>query len=193
MSEPDPRLAALLYRIRQLLRTCGDRARVHWLRLCGAKGIDRKCLIGPGCRIDRGWRVVLGARSVLQKDVWIAIVSDAGNLEAGDHCFLGRGTTIEVSQKVTIGRGALIGPGVYITDHNHGTRRGVPMFEQACVAAPVRIGSNVWIGAGVVILPGVTIGEGAVVAAGAVVTKDVLANAIVGGAPARFLKMRGEE
>ena len=52
------------------------------------------------------------------------------------------------------------------------------------------IGNDVWIGHGAVILPGVTVGDGAVVGANAVVTKDVSPYAIVGGAPARVIRMR---
>lgn len=50
------------------------------------------------------------------------------------------------------------------------------------------IGNNGWIGFNATILPGVSIGDGAIVAAGAVVTKDVPANTIVGGVPAKFIK-----
>lgn len=59
--------------------------------------------------------------------------------------------------------------------------------------APVRLGNNVWVGAHATILAGVTVGDNAVVAAGAVVTKDVPANAVVGGVPARIIKMIGEQ
>jgi acetyltransferase-like isoleucine patch superfamily enzyme len=55
-------------------------------------------------------------------------------------------------------------------------------------AKPIHIGKRVWLGANVTVLQGVTIGENAIVAAGAVVTKDVPANTIVGGVPAKILK-----
>ena len=68
---------------------------------------------------------------------------------------------------------------------NHGL---APEDRHTTYPAPVILGRNVWVGSNSTILQGVTIGDNAVVAAGAVVTKDVPANAIVGGVPAKVIK-----
>ena len=181
----------LIHRLMEIRRLVGCRLRVHAFRLFGGRKIDPKCLFGRGVRIKRPWLASMGARCVLQPDVWINIVSDTANVDIGASTFLGRGVEIEASQRVRIGRGCLIAPRVYITDHNHAMAIGTPMFEQACIAAEVEIGDDVWIGANAVILPGVRIGDGAVIGAGAVVTRSVEARAIVGGVPARVIRYRG--
>lgn len=84
---------------------------------------------------------------------------------------------------ITINDGAMIAANVQLISNNHDLHD-----RQLLVCKPVHIGRNAWIGAGATILPGVTVGENAVVAAGAVVTKDVEANTIVGGNPAKFIK-----
>ena len=65
-----------------------------------------------------------------------------------------------------------------------------PIRVQGIYKRDTRVGSNVWIGHGAQILRGVTVGDNAIVGAGSVVTKDVPANAVVGGVPARVLRMR---
>ncbi len=71
-----------------------------------------------------------------------------------------------------------------MVDHDHDTVNG------GFVSAPIKIGDNVWIGANSVILKGVTIGNNAIIAAGSIVTKDVPANAIVGGCPAKVIRYK---
>ena len=79
---------------------------------------------------------------------------------------------------------------VYITNHNHGTKKSELIRRQGYVENDTLIGDDVWIGANVAILAGVRIGNGAIIGAGAVVTKDVPPYAIVGGVPAKVIKYR---
>jgi len=173
------------------MRIAACRLRVLACRTAGGRRVHPKCLFGRGVRVERPWLAELGERCVLQEGVWLNVGGDSASLAIGHHTFIGRGVVIEVSQRVEIGSGGLIAPGVFITDHNHAMAPGTPMFEQPCVAAPVRIGDDVWIGANAVILPGVEIGDGAVIAAGAVVNRPVPRNAIVGGVPATLIRYRG--
>lgn len=126
----------------------------------------------------------MGQRTTLEESVWIKAEDDQAQIRIGSFAFLGRGCEIDSTISVMIGDGTLIGPQVFITDHNHKTCRQQPIAEQGCSGAPVVIDNDVWIGTQVVILPGVTVHHGAVIAAGAVVTKDVPAFEIWGGVPA---------
>ncbi|MDE6854719.1 MAG: galactoside O-acetyltransferase [Muribaculaceae bacterium] len=84
---------------------------------------------------------------------------------------------------ITIDDGAMIAANVQLISNNH------DLYErQVITCKPVHIGRNAWIGAGATILPGVTIGDNAVVGAASVVTKDVQADTIVAGNPAKFIK-----
>lgn len=86
---------------------------------------------------------------------------------------------------ITIEDNVLIAPKVSLLSEGHPVN---PNERQSLVPGPIHIKKNAWIGAGATILPGVTIGENAVVASGAVVSKDVNANTVVGGIPARHIK-----
>ncbi|WP_132055684.1 sugar O-acetyltransferase [Pseudocnuella soli] len=86
---------------------------------------------------------------------------------------------------ITIEDGVLIAPKVSLLSEGHPVS---PNDRQSIVPGHIHIKENAWIGAGATILPGVTIGENSVVAAGAVVSKDVPANTIVGGVPAKIIK-----
>jgi len=94
---------------------------------------------------------------------------------------------LDVNQ-VTFGDNVMVAPKVQIYTATHplnpeGRNSGREL------GYPIVIGNNVWIGGGAIICPGVTIGDNAVIAAGAVVTKDVEKNVLVGGNPAKFIKV----
>ncbi|MFD5019487.1 sugar O-acetyltransferase [Paenibacillus sp. NPDC058367] len=107
------------------------------------------------------------------------------NITVGKNVFFNIGCSFQDRGGINIGDGTMIGMNVTIATLNH----GLPLeTRNVTYPSPVIIGDNVWIGSNATILPGVTIGDNSVVAAGAVVTKDVPANTVVAGVPAKELK-----
>ncbi|MEM7623734.1 MAG: acyltransferase, partial [Planctomycetota bacterium] len=104
--------------------------------------------------------------------------------------YINRFTMIDATEKIDIGDRTMMGPGCYITDHDHGTALGTPIPKQPLHGAPTIIENDCWIGAGVTVLKNLTIGQGAIVAAGAVVTKSIEPNAIAAGVPAKVIAHR---
>ena len=115
------------------------------------------------------------------------------DLTIGD--FSGVGIDCNVGGSVTIGDHVMMGPECVLLSHNHRfDRLDIPMCQQGfSEEQPIHIGNDVWIGTRAIILPGVTVGDHSVVGAGAVVTKDVPPYAVVGGVPAKILKMRNAQ
>ena len=112
--------------------------------------------------------------------------TDCGkNLKIGKNVFINSCCQFQDQGGITIGDGTLVGPKTVIATLNHHMD---PSKRAKLFPKPVVIGKNVWIGANVTILPGVTIGDGAIIAAGAVVHKNVEANTVVGGVPAKLIK-----
>jgi acetyltransferase-like isoleucine patch superfamily enzyme len=103
---------------------------------------------------------------------------------------------------ISIGSYCSVAPGakLIVGQHTTHTVSTFPLWPLVFPAAPatfgdvpletIIIGHDVWIGANALVLSGVTVGHGAVIAAGAVVTRDVPPYAIVGGVPARVIRMR---
>ena len=109
----------------------------------------------------------------------------------GANCQLNSPLYADVCSPITIGDNVYIGHHVVLITTNH----EIGPETQRCgvwKSAPISIENGVWIGARVTILPEVTIGRGAVVAAGSVVTKDVSPNTLVGGVPAKVIRVLGE-
>jgi acetyltransferase-like isoleucine patch superfamily enzyme len=103
----------------------------------------------------------------------------------GKYVFINHACSFLDMGGITLEDHVLIGPKVNLITENHPLE---PANRRALICKPIVIKRNAWIGAGATILPGVIIGENAVVAAGAVVSKDVQANTVVGGIPARVIK-----
>lgn len=106
--------------------------------------------------------------------------------------YSGIGINARINGTCTIGKYVMMGTDVVIITRNHAfDRTDIPMMHQGFEEErPVVIGDDVWIGDRVIILPGVHVGEGSIIAAGAVVTHDVPPYAIVGGVPAKVIRMR---
>ncbi|MCM1336431.1 MAG: sugar O-acetyltransferase [Candidatus Amulumruptor caecigallinarius] len=107
------------------------------------------------------------------------------NIHVGKNVFINSCCHFQGQGGIYIGDGCLIGHCVVMATLNHDHD---PARRQNLHHKPIRIGKGVWIGANVTITAGVTIGDNAIVAAGAVVTKDVPADMIVGGVPAKIIK-----
>ena len=107
------------------------------------------------------------------------------NITIGSHVFINAGCKFQDQGGIFIDDGALIGHNVVLATLNHDM---APEKRQQLHPAPIHIGKNVWIGANATVTAGVTIGDNAVIAAGAVVVRDVPADTVVGGVPAKIIK-----
>jgi acetyltransferase-like isoleucine patch superfamily enzyme len=127
--------------------------------------------------------------------VWVGdgtkIRCHEGVVEIGAKTVMGQECTISAYQRVRIGDQCVIADRAMFIDFDHGVVESErPIRLQGIYKRDVEVGNNVWIGYGVCILRGVSVGDNAVIGTNAVVTKDVPANAIVGGVPARIIRMR---
>lgn len=112
--------------------------------------------------------------------------TDCGkNIHIGKNVFFNSGCRFQDQGGIYIGDGALIGHNTVLATLNHSED---PATRANVHPAPIHIGKNVWLGANVTVLPGVTIGNGAIVGAGSVVTRNVPANTLAVGTPARVLR-----
>ncbi|MGI8846213.1 MAG: acyltransferase [Thermoleophilaceae bacterium] len=152
---------------------------------------DGPAFIGPSVtlQIGRSGSLELGRWS------WVGhgckIRCHEGEVSIGAKTVLGQDCTISAFQHVSIGRECVVADRVMLIDFDHGmVEVDRPIRQQGIYKRDVRVGHNVWIGYGACILRGVTVGDNAVIGTGAVVTNDVPANAVVGGIPAKVIRMR---
>lgn len=112
-------------------------------------------------------------------------ICDFGNrVTFGKNVFINHSAILSASGGIEFQDGVSIAPGVRIATINHDFNNRHTIYTYGKVV----IKKNAWIGMNVTICPGVTIGENSVIAAGAVVTKDIPANVVAGGVPAKIIK-----
>lgn len=162
------------------------------------KSFGKNSIIGKPSLLQGTNAISIGDGCSIKEDVSIRCYN---NLEKSSQIIIGNGvgisafSNITCTNKIVIGDGVRIGRMVLITDNSHGNNDtiaelNIPVLERQVVSkGPVVIGKNVWIGERACILPNVTVGDGAIIAANAVVTKDVPPYSVVGGCPAKVLKI----
>ena len=139
-----------------------DGARPILADLLGSLGEDAH--IKPPLYVDYGTFISVGARTFINYNL----------------------TALDVAP-ITIGEDCQIGPNVQLLTPTHPVEPQ-PRRDRLEAAKPISIGDNVWLGGGAIVLPGVTIGDNSVIGAGAVVTRDVPANSVAVGNPARVVR-----
>jgi acetyltransferase-like isoleucine patch superfamily enzyme len=165
----------------------------------------RRFLTTAGRRWRTGGPVFFGRRLEIQigrsgeirfgRFVWIGdgskIRCHEGTVEIGEKTVIGQECTISAYQRVRIGEQCVIADRAMFIDFDHGVVEVErPIRVQGIYKRDVEVGSNVWIGYGACVLRGVRVGDNAIVGTNSVVTRDVPANAVVAGIPARIIRMR---
>lgn len=198
--EPPPRHGGLIALLRWLhahrmltWRYAGLALRLFWLkvRFRGRLRTDGLAFIGPGVKLQIGREAVVH----LGRWSWIGhgtkIRAHEGEVRIGAKTVLGQECTISAYQHVSIGRECLIADRVMLIDFDHRMEDVErPIRTQGIRKRDVRLGHNVWVGYGAAFLRGVTVGDNAVVGTYAVVNRDLPADAVAVGIPARVVRMR---
>ncbi|SEH10368.1 acyltransferase [Thermoleophilum album] len=168
-------------------------ARLLWLKLRyrGRLVTDGIAFVERGVELEIGRR----ARVELGRWSWIGrrskIRCHEGVVRIGAKTVLGQECTISAYQHVSIGRECVIADRVMLIDFDHCMAEVErPIREQGIYKRDVRVGHNVWMGYGACVLRGATVGDNSVLGTYAVVTRDVPANAVAVGVPARVIRMR---
>jgi len=168
------------YLWRRLLTHAGRRWRSDGLLFLG-RGLELE--VGQKGRLDFGRFVWIGDGTKIR--------CHEGRVEIGAKTVMGQECTISAYQRVRIGEQCVIADRSMFIDFDHGVVEvDRPIRQQGIYKRDVEVGSNVWIGYGACILRGVRVGDNSIVGTNSVVTKDVPANAVVAGIPARVIRMR---
>lgn len=147
--------------------------------------IGHNSLVQAGVVIRYPGQVFLGARTSVSRGVEIASEKQDSQCHIGSSVIIGVGVRLDFSGGLVINDNVVISEAATIFTHSHGLDP-----KSLSSKTPLSIGANVWIGSRAVIVEGISrIGEGSVIAAGSVVTKEVPPRVVVGGVPAKVIKI----
>lgn len=169
-------------------RGLASRIRIFLYRLMGLRAGKRNRL--ERVRLRRVTRIQIGDFNTLTEGCWLwpdESEPEGIRIAIGHGNYFNRDCIIDACGRVEIGDQNMFGPGVFITDSNHGHSVGIAPEKLPMQRGVVRIGSRCWIGARAIILRNVELGDDCVVGAGAVVTKSFHSGSVVAGVPARRL------
>ena len=180
-----PLLVRVLIKLHQRLR---NRRLARSFRTFGrGSTLARPCWVHGRQSISIGERVTIwtGARLTA-----VNASSDRSLLEIGDGTAIHPNAHVSAARSVRIGKGVLMAPNCYVTDHDHDWLNPAdpPRTNARLLAAPTTIGDHVWLGEKVSVLKGVTIGESCVIGAGSVVSGDIPPFSMAVGSPARVVR-----
>jgi acetyltransferase-like isoleucine patch superfamily enzyme len=152
---------------------------------------DGICFVCPEVKLEIGRDATLR----IGRWAWLGhgtkIRVHEGEVSIGAKTVMGQECTISAFQHVSIGRECIVADRVMLIDFDHGAVEVErPVRLQGIYKRDVRVGHNVWMGYGACVLRGVSIGDNSIVGTSAVITRDVPANAVVAGSPARVIRMR---
>jgi len=180
MLTPQYGLLALRWLRRRFLTRAGWRWRTDGPLFLGS-GLELQ--IAPRGRVEFGHFVWIGQGTKIR--------CHEGVVEIGAKTVIGQECTISAYRRVRIGEQCVIADRAMFIDFDHGVVEVErPIRKQGIYMRDVEVGSNVWIGYGACILRGVRVGDNSIVGTNSVVTRDVPANAVVAGIPARVIRMR---
>jgi acetyltransferase-like isoleucine patch superfamily enzyme len=162
------------------------RARLWSLRYCGLEA-GPGAIVGRRCRlrIDRGSRIVIGARAEVDDGTTLAAY-EGGVVLLGARSFVGHTCTLAAHERVEVGEGTYLAELVSIRDHDHAV--GLPPSSGVIEISPVLIGARVWLSAKTTVVRGARIGDDVVVGANAVVRGELPSGVVAAGVPARVIR-----
>ncbi len=176
-----------VYRARKLWQSLESRIRQTVFRCVGMR-LAGKVWLGRIEWPNRPYCVSLGKGAMLDHGITLLATSDRARIVIGAGVYINRHTILDADELIELGDETMVGPGCYLTDHDHAFTKDAAPGAGPLIVEPTSIGKRCWLGAHVTVLKGVTIGDGTVVGAGSVVTKSLPPGVLAVGSPARIIR-----